>query len=232
MVAGQGRRVNKMTDASIDCHILPAYQIIMTTAPSIPADPAASQDVSVTALVAERIASLRRDRKLSFDALAQLAGVSKGTLVQIEQQRGNPSISTLCRLAAALDVSVADLVAPPGTGARPVTLVRAPEARRLWRGPKGGSAVLLAGTAGPDMLEIWTWVLMPAERFEAAIHGKGTRELLHVTEGCLALAVEGTTHLVSAGTSVIALTDRRHAYSNPGQGPVRFTMTVHEPTQD
>ena len=232
MVAGQGRCVNKMTDVAIDCRILTAYQIIMTNSPVIPSEEAAGQEATVTALVADRITSLRRNRKLSFDALAQLAGVSKGTLVQIEQQRGNPSISTLCRLAAALDVSVADLVAPPRIGAQAVTLVRAPEARRLWTGPKGGSAVLLAGTAGPDMLEIWTWVLMPAERFDAAVHGSGTRELLHVIEGSLALEVEGTTHLVSAGTSAIALTDRRHAYSNPGQGPVHFTMTVHEPAQD
>jgi transcriptional regulator with XRE-family HTH domain len=221
-----------MTDTPIDCLICAAYQIIMTASPSFPSDPATGQEAVVTALVADRIASLRRERKLSFDALAQRAGVSKGTLVQIEQQRGNPSISTLCRLAAALDVSVADLVAPPEIGAQAVTLVRATEARRLWTGPKGGSAVLLAGTAGPDMLEIWTWVLMPAERFEAAIHGRGTRELLHVTDGSLALEVEGVPHLVNAGTSVIALTDRRHAYSNPGQAPVRFTMTVHEPAQD
>ena len=63
-------------------------------------------------------------------------------------------------------------------------------------------------------------------------HAHDHFQVLWGLDGCLALEVEGTTHLVSAGTSVIALTDRRHAYSNPGQGPVRFTMTVHEPTQD
>lgn len=204
----------------------------MTDTQPIFVDAAAEQEAALAALVAVRIAALRRSRKLSCDALAQHAGVSKGTLVQIEQQRANPSISTLCRLAAALEVSVADLVAPPGIGAQPVTLVRAPEARRLWSGPKGGSAVLLAGTAGPDMLEIWNWVLMPDERFEAAIHGRGTRELIHVIEGNLVLEVDGSIHLVAAGTSAIALTDRPHAYANPGQEPVRFTMTVHEPAQE
>lgn len=204
----------------------------MTDMQPISLDAAAEQEAALAALVSERIAALRRSRKLSFDALARRAGVSKGTLVQIEQQRANPSISTLCRLAAALDVSVADLVAPPSIGAQAVTLVCAPEARRLWSGPKGGSAVLLAGTTGPDMLEIWNWVLMPNERFEAAIHGRGTRELMHVIEGELALEVDGSTHLVAAGSSAIALTDRPHAYANAGRGPVRFTMTVHEPAQE
>lgn len=195
-------------------------------------DTASAQEAAIAALVAGRIAALRRARKLSFGALAQLAGVSKGTLVQIEQQRANPSISTLCRLAAALEVSVADLVAPPGIGAQVVTLVRSGEARQLWTGPKGGSAVLLAGTPGPDMLEIWDWVLMPDERFDAAVHGRGTRELLHVTEGSLVLEVDGTANLITAGSSAIALTDRPHAYANPGKAPVRFAMTVHEPTKD
>ncbi|MBA3911817.1 MAG: XRE family transcriptional regulator [Rhodobacter sp.] len=197
-----------------------------------PLDAAALQEAAISAAVAGRIAELRRARGFSFDALAQRAGVSKGTLVQIEQQRANPSISTLCRLAVALDVSVADLVSPPGIGPQAVTVVREAEARRLWTGPKGGAAVLLAGTPGPDMLEIWSWLLMPEERFEAAVHGRGTRELLHVTQGRLALEVEGHMHLIAAGCCAIALTDRPHAYANPGKVPVRFTMTVHEPAKD
>ena len=138
--------------AWIDTETLHEYAIIMTDNRTPPLnDMASEQEAVVAALVAERIGSLRRAHKLSFDALAQLAGVSKGTLVQIEQQRANPSISTLCRLAVALEVSVASLVAPLGHGAQVVTLVRKAQARQLWTGPKGGSAVLLAGTPGPDM---------------------------------------------------------------------------------
>lgn len=179
--------------------------------------------------VAQRIAGLRKAKGMSFDALSQRAGVAKGTLVQIEQERANPSISTLCRLALALEVSVADLVAPPKVPLRAVTLIGPQGARQLWSGPFGGSAVLLAGTPGPDMLEIWHWVLMPGERFEAAVHAPGTRELLHVTEGCLCLDVNGETSLIVAGSSAIALTDRPHAYANPGAQAARFTMVVHEP---
>jgi quercetin dioxygenase-like cupin family protein len=92
--------------------------------------------------------------------------------------------------------------------------------------------MLLAGTQGPDMLEIWDWVLMSGETFDAAVHGAGTRELIHVTEGTLALTVDGATHLVAAGCSAIALTDRPHSYANPGKDTVRFTMTVHEPAAE
>lgn len=184
-----------------------------------------SEEAAIAASVAHRIGTLRKGYGLSFEALAQKAGVAKGTLVLIEQSRANPSISTLCRLAAALQVSVADLVSSQTIS--PVTVVT--EARRLWSGPEGGHAILLAGTPGPDMLEIWDWSLMPGEVFEAAIHGRGTRELLHVRDGMLTLTVEGSNTLIAKGASAVALTDRAHAYANHGRAPCRFTMTVHEP---
>lgn len=191
--------------------------------------PAGDHEAVLSAVVARRISALRKGHGLSFDALAQKAMVSKGTLVQIEQGGANPSISTLCRLAGALGVSVADLVAPAEVPERSVTVVGPAEARTLWNGPSGGSALLLAGTPGSDMLEIWTWVLMPGERFEASVHHRGTRELIHVMEGSLALEVDGQSSVVATGSTAIALTDRPHVYRNRTDAPVRFTMVVHEP---
>lgn len=184
---------------------------------------------AVATAVAKRVAARRKDMGLSFDALAARSGVSKGTLVQVEGGRANPSISTLCRLASALEVSVVDLIAPLDAPERAVIVVGRDGARQLWSGPLGGSAVLLAGTPGPDMLEIWNWTLMPGERFEASVHAEGTRELIHVIDGSLLLDVAGGQNLVAAGNSAIALTDRAHAYGNPGTVPVQFTMVVHEP---
>lgn len=188
-----------------------------------------SSETAIIAAVAHRISALRKAQNLTFDALARRAGVSKGTLVQIEQERANPSIATLCRLAAALGVSVAELVAPAGEAQSSVHIVRADDARILWAGPHGGSAVLLAGTKGPDMLEMWQWELKPGERFEASRHGRGTRELIHVTSGKLFLEVEGQGTIVAVGATAIAQTDRPHGYANLGKSPVHFVMTVHEP---
>lgn len=192
-------------------------------------DASVSPEEALSAAVAQRISALRKSHGLSFDSLGQRAGVSKGTLVQIEQGGANPSISTLCRLAGALGVSVADLVSPMEMPETAVMVFGPGETRSLWSGPSGGSALLLAGTPGPDMLEIWKWVLKPGERFEASVHSAGTRELIHVTEGSLALEVDGQSSVVAAGSTAIALTDRPHAYNNPGSVPVHFTMVVHEP---
>jgi transcriptional regulator with XRE-family HTH domain len=177
-------------------------------------------------VVSGRIRDRRKDRRLSLDRLAALAGVSKGMLVQIENGQANPSIATLCKVAAALGASVADLVQV--SGQHPAEVLPAGAPRLLWRGPKGGSATLLVGSAGPDMLELWSWELRPGERYEAQAHPQGTEELVHVLRGRLALAFGEVSYIVESGGSAVAHTDRPHAYACEGKKPVAFTMVVAE----
>lgn len=183
----------------------------------------------VASAIQSRIAGTRRVRGLTFDQLAALSGVSKGMLVQIEQGRANPSIAILCKVAAALRVSVAELVKMPDETESPVRSIPPHEATKLWTGPKGGSAVLVVGTEGPDMLELWHWELHPGERFEAQPHSRGTRELLHVTHGKLELEVDGVSYSLAKGVSAVARTERPHAYACAGSSVTKFTMAVFEP---
>jgi transcriptional regulator with XRE-family HTH domain len=64
----------------------------------------------VSLAVANRIRNWRKEKKLSLDELSRRASVSKGMLVEIEKGAANPSIAILCKLAAALGISVADIV--------------------------------------------------------------------------------------------------------------------------
>lgn len=183
----------------------------------------------VNGLIARRVAHLRKARNLSFDALAARSEISKGMLVAIEQGRANPSIGTLCKLAAALRVSLAELLAEASSTPSPVQIVSPDQANVLWQGTKGGLATLLVGSAGPDMLELWEWTLCPGEKFQAKRHPKGTVELLAVKEGTLALEVGGIDHLIPANHRAVAVTDQPHAYRCHGEKRTRFSMVVHEP---
>ncbi|MNN87382.1 Cupin domain protein [compost metagenome] len=98
----------------------------------------------------------------------------------------------------------------------------------LWKGEKGGSARLLAGTSGPDMVELWEWMLYPGETFESPGHPEGTSELLHVAKGTLTLVVSDTTYIIDQGSAAVARTDAPHAYMNNDAGVTVFIMTVNE----
>ncbi len=187
---------------------------------------ARAPDLDVLETVSRRIQARRRERRLSLDQLSARSGVSKGMLVQIERRATNPSVGTLCKVAAALGASIADLVDAAGPSRAGVVPAAGP--RVLWKGPKGGSATLLVGSTGPDMLELWTWELRPGDRYDAIAHPAGTQELLHVTHGRLALTVGAVTFAIATGRSASALTDRPHSYGCLGGRPVRFTMVVAE----
>lgn len=60
----------------------------------------------------ERLKYLRQDRRrLTQTQLAKMSGVSQSTITQIEKGKKDPSISTLRKIAEALDVHIAVLFA-------------------------------------------------------------------------------------------------------------------------
>lgn len=180
----------------------------------------------VSLAVANRLRNWRKEKKLSLDELSRRASVSKGMLVEIEKGAANPSIAILCKLAAALGISVADIV---NVSSDPlVHVIEEAAIPVLWQGALGGRARLLAGTAGPDMIELWQWEMQPGERFTSPGHPAGTCELLHVNEGVLTLTVEETVMKVNQGASAVAKTEAAHGYANEGDTVLRFTMTVAE----
>lgn len=183
---------------------------------------------TISQALAGKIKNYRKISKLSLDELSRRAGISKGMLVEIEKGSANPSIGILCKLSAALGLSVADLVNVSSEPA--VHLVDAPEIPTLWHGPLGGTARLLAGTTGPDMIELWQWEMAPGERFDSDGHTTGTVELFHVEQGILTIGIDGAQWQVKAGQSLVARTDVPHHYANSAETPLRFSMTVAELT--
>jgi len=181
---------------------------------------------SVNQAVSDSIKNWRKSQKLSLDELSRRAGVSKGMLVEIEKGVANPSIAILCKVAAALGVSVADIVNV--SHAPDAWLIETSDMPVLWQGEQGGSAQLLAGTRGPDMIELWRWQMFAGEVFSSTGHSSGTLELLHVEQGTLALTVGEQSLVVQQGCAAVARTDIPHAYASADDQPVIFTMTVAE----
>ena len=70
-------------------------------------------------LLAWNLRLLRTARGLSQERLAVDAGVARGWVSRLERQHGNTSLDLLDRLAQALEVPVAALLAEPAPGAEP-----------------------------------------------------------------------------------------------------------------
>lgn len=80
--------------------------------------------LKATALVAWNLRRLRVKRGLSQEALAVDAGVDRSYVGRIKRGVENPTVETLDKLAAALEVLVAELLAVPKVGDKPLGTLR------------------------------------------------------------------------------------------------------------
>lgn len=182
---------------------------------------------AVTAAVARNIRGLRTARGWSLDQLASRSGVSKGMLVHLEQARTNPSLSTLCKLAETLGISLAGLIELHD---QPKVQVLAADATvRLWSGEEGSWGDLLVGSDKRDHVELWTWRMAPGDALPSSSHLHGTQEMIHVLEGTLTIDVDGEAHTVPVGGAALFDADLPHEYRNDHEQPVRFVMVVLTP---
>jgi transcriptional regulator with XRE-family HTH domain len=179
--------------------------------------------------IATNCARLRKARRFTFDALAKRSEISKGTLVEIEQGRTNPSIATLCRMANAFGVGLGELLGQEKPKTRIVVHQRA-AGRVFWQSTAGSCATLVDTVRiGALAAEIWDWRLAPGEFFDGAAHPAGTTEFLSVMRGTLTVETENETLPARAGSTLRLLADAHHRYANKRNVECAFQMAVLEP---
>ncbi|MCU1498417.1 MAG: transcriptional regulator [Acidimicrobiales bacterium] len=181
----------------------------------------------VAAAIARNTRDLRGGRGWTLDQLAGRSGVSKGMLVQIEQARTNPSIATLCRVADAFGVTLAQLLELDDGGM--VRVVDAADVVRLWTGMEGSGGDLLVGTDRSEHVELWRWRLAAGDHHDSEGHVDGTRELLAVLAGTLTLEVGDEVHQVAQGGAVLFEANHPHRYVNAHRRPLDLVLVVVQP---
>ena len=180
-----------------------------------------SQRASVLQHVSQNVRRLRLVAHLSQSALAELSGVSRRMLVAIEAGEKNVSLSTLDRVAEALNVAFSDLIQAPGT----VDPSRINEV--AWTGTAPGSkAVLLAKAVASREVELWEWTLEPGEEYQSQADAEGWSEQLYVFEGCLTLVISEQSLRFGAGEFYMYASNKPHSYRNEGDGVLRFIRNV------
>jgi len=166
-------------------------------------------------LVGERLRAARRERGLSLGALAETAGVGKGSLSEIENGARNPTLSTLYALAGALGVPLATLLADRA-GAR----IASP----------GIEARLLDVSRDDDAtVEVYRLRIDPGASHRSAGHGPGVTEHLLVTAGRARVGRLGEETEIGPGEAARWLSDVAHGYAAIGTTPVASVLVIRSP---
>lgn len=180
-----------------------------------------SQRASVLQHVSHNVRRLRHAADMSQTALAEKSGVSRRMLVAIEAGEKNVSLTTLDRVAEALDVAFSDLIQAPG--ARDTSRIN----EVAWAGVIPGSkAVLLSKATATREVEQWEWCLQPGEVYPSQPDADGWSEQIYVFEGCLTLTVGEVTNTIATGEFFMFASNQPHGYRNDGPVAVRFVRNV------
>jgi transcriptional regulator with XRE-family HTH domain len=161
--------------------------------------------------LASNLKRLREARGLSQSRLAMLAGMPRPTWASLESGSANPTLSVLARAAAALQVSIEELIGPPRSGGQFFPVGAIPAHKR-------GGAILrpLLPEAIPG-LEIARMELPPGAHLTGIPHTPGTREYLTCEAGEIELTASGDRFRLAPGDAVVFRGDQRHSYRNPGR---------------
>lgn len=189
-------------------------------------DIAMSNRDTIAGTVGGNIRKLRLDRSLTLAGLAEQAGTSVRTLVEIESGRANASLATLGAIADGLGVDFGRLIQAGEPGA--LRTVRTADATVGWSDDRGSEARLVLVSREPQSAELWHWLLKPGGRYEAKPDPEGTDVLIMVVRGTLALTVQGEASQLKAGTAGHITSGASYELANPGRADAAFVL-VHIP---
>lgn len=170
-------------------------------------------DSAVRTTLGIRLRDARERARLSTRELAARAGVSAGFISQLENGKCGVSVSVLKRIAAAVGVSVADLLSDEAPVARPV--LRAHE--RPVFSSDGGLRKLLLSRPPIRQLEVYegTFEVGGSTGPEPYAHDDA-QELFYVLTGHMEITIASETHVLGPRDSVEYLSSVPHRAVNIG----------------
>ena len=186
----------------------------------VQADPGRSSPTEdVIASIGPKVRQLRRQKNLSLQQLAERSGLSAAAIHKIEHNGMVPTITTLMKLAAALNRSVAYFVDEEPSEA--AILVRSDERKKVFTSKE---RLDLAGITGPYgqffMAGAVATVEPEADSGPKPMEHPG-EELVFMLEGSLRFTVEGEEYALRRGDALHFRTDRPHRWWNPSSRPAR-----------
>ena len=180
-----------------------------------PAAPASAETTDLAPVVGANLRRLRTRRGLSLERLAQISGVSRAMLGQIELGQSAPTINVLWKIARALEVTFSALIsARTQSGA---LVLRSADSKILTSKDRSFSSRALFPFDEPRRVEFYELRLAGGAVEDADAHPPGTTENLVVTAGSIEIDVAGDTHRLETGDSILFEADTPHAYRNPGR---------------
>jgi len=167
----------------------------------------------LSTILGRNLRRLRTQRGHSLERLAKLSGVSRAMIGQIETGKSTPTISLLWKIATALDVPFATLLAAEATSGTAV--LRRDEAKVLSSSDGRFTSRALFPFDNERRVEFYELRLAPNHREDAEAHAPGTKENLIVASGKVEItSAHERPVTLGEGDAILFEADVPHSYRN------------------
>jgi transcriptional regulator with XRE-family HTH domain len=180
----------------------------------------------VNAQIAGRVRQLRADRQMSLEALAARSGISRSMISLIERAETSPTAVVLEKLAAGLDVTLANLFERPALPADPVSRR---DGQTVWQDPASGYQ---RRNVSPDSsltpIQIVEILFPPGAHvtYETGARQPRIQHQVWVLEGEIEVTVGQIRHLLATGDCLAFVLDQPTAYRNPAPQAARYAVVI------
>ncbi|CAM3783029.1 helix-turn-helix domain-containing protein [Alicyclobacillus pomorum] len=181
---------------------------------------------NINEVLGHNLRAFREEKKLSLDKVAELTGVSKAMLGQIERGESSPTITTVWKIANGLKISFTSLLQKPQID---TVLVSKNEVQPLLE-DEGRYRLYPFFTVEADRrFEVYSVEMDKGALLHAEPHMEGSQEFVTVFDGELTISINDHQYIVKNGDSIRFRADVPHAYHNTGDSLVRVSMVIYYP---
>jgi transcriptional regulator with XRE-family HTH domain len=179
--------------------------------------------------IGTRIKKFRKSNGFTIKRLAEKVGVTQSYISQLENDKVNPSLGTLKKIANALNINMIDFFESDREDEN--IIVRRDE-RIDFSFPSGNfrSQLLATNIASKAMEPIYTIIDPGGDTIEPYQHGNSGEEFGIVIKGELLLEIDGTEYHLQEGDAFYFKSNRPHRYLNPGSVTTEVVWVITPPT--
>lgn len=180
------------------------------------------EDEDIGKRIGANLRQYRMSKGMSIEAFAKQIGVSKLTLIKIEQGEANPTLSVIWKIADGLKISISALLSMESN----VSIVRKKDGLQLKSSDEVFVAEPLFRSNG---FELYRGYLKPNSEYISEAHQPGVIEFVTVMSGQLMIDVDGDMHHLNEHDSIRFKGDLLHTYSNPTSDltVLHFVISYH-----
>lgn len=175
-------------------------------------------------IVASNIKRLREMNRFSLEELAKASNVSKSMLAQIERGEGNPTISTLWKIANGMGVPFDSLTVREKLDTELVSIHEIPPI--LEDGGKVKNYAVFPDDAN-RRFAVYYVEIEEGAYWNSEPHGKGSSEFMTVLKGQITVRFGEEEFTVKEGEAIRFRCDIIHSYHNSGEGQAIYHEVLY-----